>query len=213
MRADQAARQPIGLTSFDPNGYEELRDNPAATLPAIGVVVGATILAALGGLLWAALAAAPPPIFNVDIQHFLVASVLIGSLLQVVLWVAWVVLAYVFLRTIYLIEGVQFTGLVRTMGFAFAPMGLQIFLVFPVLEFPIGLIAIGLTFGCTVLAVRAASGATPAQALVSAGAGFVLFAMALGLLGNSDADLAPGIWALDPNAISIRLELNPDSGR
>jgi len=62
--------------------------------------------------------------------------------------------------------------------------------------------------GCSVLAVRAASGASPGQALMATMAGFAVFALVLGILGNSDTDLAPGIFALDPNAISVRLQLD-----
>jgi hypothetical protein len=93
------------------------------------------------------------------------------------------------------------------MGFAFAPMAFQILLVFPVMEFPIGLFAVGATAAGSVLAVRSVSGASPGQALVSTLAGFLIFVLFLGILGNSDTDLAPGIFSLDPNAISVSLEL------
>jgi hypothetical protein len=208
MTLNTSGRRVVGAISFSPDAYEELRDDPSATVYAVAVVVIATLLAAIGGLLWASIAAAPPEIFNVDVARFFQRSVVIGSIVQVALWAAWVAVTYLFLRHIYLLTDVEPRALVRTMGFAFAPMALQILLVFPVLEFPIGLIAIGATVGCTVLAVRAASGATPAQALVSTVAGFALFALALGFLGTSDSDLAPGIFALDPNSISVGLKLD-----
>ena len=75
------------------------------------------------------------------------------------------------------------------------------------------MIALGATFGCTVLAVRAASGATPGESLLSTLAGFALFVLVLGMLGTSDVDLAPGIFALDPNSLSVALELDLDAGR
>jgi hypothetical protein len=37
--------------------------------------------------------------------------------------------------------------------------------------------------------------------------------LALGMLGTSDVDMAPGIFALNPNALSIALELDLDAGR
>ena len=213
MTFGQARRRAFSVASFDPGAYDELRDDPAATVYAVGVVVVATALAAIGGLLWAMIAAAPPPIFEVNVPRFILRSVVLGSLLQVGLWLAWVWMAYVFLRAVFFVADISLIRLVRTMGFAFAPMALQVLLVFPVLEFPIGLIALGATVGGSVLAVRAASGATPGQALVATVAGFAIFALGLGILGTSDTDLAPGIFALDPNAISVNLKLNPDSGR
>jgi hypothetical protein len=60
----------IGIAAFDPSAYEELRDDPAATLFAVVVVIAATLLAALGGLLWVLVAAAPPEIYEVDVGRF-----------------------------------------------------------------------------------------------------------------------------------------------
>jgi len=133
--------------------------------------------------------------------------VVLGSLLQVAMWVVWVGVTRFWLTQIYMVRDVPLPSLLRTMGFAFAPMALQFFIFLPVIEFPLGIIAVAGTVGCTVLAVRAASGATPGQALIATMAGFVFFALALGMLGNSDTDLAPGIFALDPNAVSVSLKL------
>ncbi len=213
MTLNQASRRLVGVASLNPDAYEELRDDPAATVYAVGVVVVATVLAALGGLLWGRFSASPPPIFDVDVNRFFIRSVVLGSIFQVALWALWVGVTWFYLRQIFLLADVTPQSLVRTMGFAFAPMALQLLLFMPVLEFPIGLIALGATVACSVLAVRAASGATPGQALVATLVGFMLFVLGLGLLGNSDADLAPGIFALDPNAISVSLKLDTNAGR
>jgi hypothetical protein len=208
MTLNRTGRRVAAAVSLSPDAYEELRDDASATVYAVAIVVLATLLAAIGGLLWARIAAAPPEIFDVDVARFFQRSVIVGSIAQVALWFAWVAVTYVVLRYVFLVPDVEPQALVRTMGFAFAPMAIQILLVFPVLEFSIGLIAIGATVGCSVLAVRAASGATPGQALMATVAGFALFALALGFLGTSDSDLAPGIFALDPNSISVGLQLD-----
>ena len=213
MTLNQAGRRLASAASFDPNAYDELRDDPAATPVAVGVVIVATLLAATGGFLWALIAAAPPQIYKIALAHFLLRSVLLGSILQIALWFVWVAVTWFYLRNVYLLREVSIQRLLRTMGFAFAPMALQILLWFPVVEFPVGLIALAATFGCTVLAVRAAAGSTPAQALISTLMGFALFVLALGILGTSDSDLAPGIFALDPNSLSVAVELDLDSGR
>ncbi len=213
MSVNQVSRRLVGAASLNPDAYEELRDDPAATVYAVGVVVVATVLAALGGLLWGRFAASPPPIFDVDVARFVQRSILIGSVAQIGLWFAWVYVTWWFLRGAFGVVGVAPLQLARTMGFAFAPMALQLLLVFPVLEFPIGMIALGATVGCSVLAVRAASGATAGQAIIATVVGFAIFALGLGILGTSDSDMAPGIFALDPNSISVGLELDPDSGR
>jgi hypothetical protein len=167
----------------------------------------ATVLQALGGVLWGQFAASPPPVFQVDLRHLVLYSAVFGSLIQIAVWGGWVAITWFWLRYILYVEDVQWQRLVRTMGFAFAPMGVQLLLVFPVLEFPVGLFAVGATIAGSVLAVRAASGASPGQAVFATLMGAFLFVLVLGVLGNSDTDLAPGIFALDPNAISVRLEL------
>lgn len=207
MTSNQTGRTLIGIVSFSPDAYEGLRDNAEATAPAIAVVVIATVLSALGGMIWARFSAAPPETLQVDVSHFFLNSMVLGSLIQIAMWFAWVTMTWWFLRYGFVVEPFSWLSLVRTMGFAFAPMALQILVAFPVLEFPIGMMAVGATFGCSVLAVRAATGAPPGAALLATFAGFALFTLALGVLGNTDTDLAPGIFALDPNAISVALQL------
>ena len=208
MTFNQAGRRMVSAASFNPDSYEDLRDNPSATVYAVGVVVLSTLLAAAGGLLWANFAAAPPEIFNVDVGHFFIRSVLIGSVFQIALWFVWVGLTWFFLRQIFFVTDVTMQSLIRTMGFAFAPMAFQLLLVFPVLEFPVGMFAVAATAACSVLAARAASGATSGQSLIATMAGFLVFVLVLGMLGTSDTDLAPGIFALDPNSISVYLKLD-----
>lgn len=201
------ARHIRSVTNFSPTAFAELRDDPTATVPAVGVVVVATLLAALGGLFWALVGASPPPIFTVDIPRFVVRSVMLGSFIQVGMWCAWVGMTWFVLRHIFFVEDVTWRRLARAMGFAFAPMALQILLLFPVLEFPVGLIALGATVAASATAVQAAAASTQQQALIATVVGFALFALVLGILGNSDTDLAPGIFALDPNAVSVGLKL------
>ena len=213
MRLDEAGRRALGVASFNPTDYEELRDDPTATVFAVGVVIVATILQALGGFLWALFGATPPPIYDVDMSHFLRNSVVLGSVLQIALWFGWVGMTWFWLRNILFVPDASWARLLRTMGFAFAPMAIQILLVFGNLEVPVGLLALGATAACSVLAVRAATGATPGQAALATIMGFFVFVFFLGLSGTSDTDLAPGIFALDPNSYSVRLQLDVDAGR
>jgi hypothetical protein len=95
-------------------------------------------------------------------------------------------------------------SLFRVMGVAFLPMGLQVFLPPPGIELAAAALAFGYTIAATVVGVRTAAGTTPLRALVSVLAGFVLFAVVLGLLGNGNGDRAPGIFALDPVPASVQ---------
>ena len=91
------------------------------------------------------------------------------------------------------------------MGYGFAPMALQILLFIPALDQPIGIIALGVTFYVETYAIQTATDASPAQAFSASLFGFVCFCAILGILGNGATDLAPGIFALDPNSLSVGL--------
>lgn len=183
------------------------------TAGALAVVIAATALSALGGLIWAAFAATPPPIFTVDLPRFLVRSILLGSLVQITFWFVWMTVTWLFLRHVFLLRAARWRELVRVCGYAFAPMALQVLMLVQVLEFPVGMIAVAATFGVTLSAVSAVSHAGFARAFVATLAGFMVFTVALGVLGNDDWDLAPGIFALNPNGASLGVKLNPDFRR
>jgi hypothetical protein len=48
MTFNQARQRVLSAASFDPDTYDDLRDDPTATAYAVAVVVGSTLLAARG---------------------------------------------------------------------------------------------------------------------------------------------------------------------
>jgi len=186
---------------LDEQAYQELRATPAETVPAIVVVVVAGLLAGLGGFIWTFVSAE-----QVDHTRFLLRSLLLGSVLQTGAFFLWTAITARILQRIFALH-TTYSQLVRVMGYAFAPVGLQLFIFPPALDQPIGIIALAVTLYTTAFAVQACSRAMPAQAFTSCLAGFAVFCILLGILGNGDWDLAPGIFALDPNAFSVGLDL------
>ena len=184
--------------ALDPEAYKEIADDGRATVAAVGVVVAATILAGLGGLFWTQWGGRWPAnaIFETDIPHFVSRSVIAGGLIQVVMWLVWVGLTGLYLRAFG--EAVDWGRLVRVMGFAAAPLGLQIALAPRGLEIAVGALAFGLTGAAMITAVRAATGAAAGRVTLSVLAGFALFAITLSLLGSGNRDLAPGLFAIEP---------------
>ena len=81
-----------------------------------------------------------------------------------------------------------------------------------VVSSPIGIAPVWVAAaGAIVLALRERP--RPLELLRAAEPGFLVFVLALGILGTSDVDMAPGIFALDPNSLSIALELDLSAGR
>jgi hypothetical protein len=186
---------------LDAESYEELRTTPADTLAAATVVLAASYLAGFGGLIWTFTAAE-----YADHLRFFVRSFLLGSAIQALTFLLWVAIATLVLERVFRVPA-RFPELLRVMGFAFAPIALQIAIFIPVLDQPIGIIALAATFYCSAYAIQVSTMATAGQAFCATLLGFSAFCLILGILGNGTLDLAPGLFALDPNSLSVGLTL------
>ncbi|MGI8550264.1 MAG: hypothetical protein ACR2PL_05605 [Dehalococcoidia bacterium] len=184
---------------LDEHAYDEVRATASESLSALVVVFLATSFAGLGGLLWTFIAAD-----HADHGRFFLRSVVFGSVLQVFFFLVWVLVVAAVLQRIYRVR-VTYLELLRVMGYAFSPIGLQLFIFVPALDQPIGIITLAGAFYLATHAIRSTTTATAGQALTASLLGFTLFCAALGILGNGDSDLAPGIFALDPTSLSVGL--------
>lgn len=178
------------LIRLDTSVFEEVRLDPAATLPAIFVVAASTFLAGLGGWLWWLWEGRP------DAGEVFVESVILGSLFAVALWIVWLLVAHVILTQIFR-EEADWQQMLRTMGMAAAPLGISVAMVIPGIRFGIALTSIALFFGLTTIAIQSVTAAGPARVLIANLAGFAVWAIVLGLLVTSDTYLAPGIFLFD----------------
>ncbi len=181
---------------LDSETFQEVRAEPTDTLSGLLVVVGASYLAGLGGLIWTFTAAS-----YVDHLRFFVRSFAVGAALQVLVFLVWVFVATTVLTSVYRVP-VRYAELFRVMSFAFAPVALELLVFIPVFDQPIGLIALAAAFLVSTYAIQISTVATPGQAFVACLAGFAVFCLVMGILGNGWTDLAPGIFALDPNSLS-----------
>lgn len=178
------------LASLDTDVFDEVRADATATLPAIIVVVASTLLAGIGGWLWWIVAD-----FGGSSKVF-VQSVIIGTIISVAIWFVWVAVTYVVLTQLLRARG-DIQELIRVMGFASAPLALTVLMFIPGIDFGIGLLAIGLFFGTTMLAVQSATDAPAGRALIATTAGFAVWAIVLGLLTTGTKTWAPGFFVLD----------------
>lgn len=186
---------------LDHQTLEEVGITPEDTIPALLVVICASFSAGLGGLLWTFVAAD-----YADHLRFFVRSFLAGSALQIAAFFVWLVITRFVLRGLFQVQ-TTYGGLLRVMGYAFAPVALQLMIFIPALDQPIGILSLAATFYITTYAVQVTTDATPGQAFSACLLGFATFCAILGILGNGATDLAPGIFALDPNSLSVGLTL------
>lgn len=179
------------LAMLDTSVFDEVKDDPASTLPAAIVAVVSTFLTGIGGWLWWQMQDG-----SVEGGKFFMKSAVFGSIFAIVLLGVWVGITYVMLSQVFRARA-DVQQLVRVMGFGSAPLALGILLFIPKLDFGIGLTSIALLFGSTTLAVQSATDAPAGRALAANAAGFAVWAIVLGFLvmGTYPWDsYAPGIF-------------------
>jgi branched-subunit amino acid transport protein AzlD len=189
------------LARLDLTVFDDVKDEAAATAPALAVMVVASFAAGLGSWLWW-ITLDFHGVSQKNGEAFLKTFIL-GGILQAALWLLWVYIAAMLLSRIFGARA-DLNRMIRTMGLAFAPMVITILMVIDVLAVPFAIIALGATLLLSNAAMQAATDAEPRQVILSNLAGFLVFAIALGLLGNVAqihdlGGIAPGIFFVPLN--------------
>ena len=188
------------LIRLDLTVFDDIRSEPSATPSAIVIVFGASVMAGIGSWLWAV------QWHGVEATDVFIKSLVVGSILQTLAWFIWVYLVFQVLVRAYGAR-VDFSELIRTMGFAFAPMGMSILIAVVGFTVPFGVFSIVGAVLLTYFATEAASNAEPRQILVANFAGFAVFAVVMGVLANIGevsstggaqiGGLSPGLFFFD----------------
>src|SRR3989304_7283494 len=76
------------LLRLDPSVFDEVRQDPAATVPAVFVLVASTFLSGVGGWLWWIVQD-----FG-NVGRVFVQSLILGSVFSVALWIVWLFVAW-----------------------------------------------------------------------------------------------------------------------
>ncbi len=183
------------LLRLDLSVFDEIRSDPSATPGAIIVVAAASVMAGIGSWLWAVQTR------GVDGSEVFYKSLVVGSILQTLAWFVWVYFVFQILARGYGARTDIFE-LIRTMGFAFAPVGLGLLIAISGFTVPFGVISLAGAVLLTHFAIQSSSSAEPQQALVANFVGFLFFAVVMGVLANiaetdSVGGLSPGLFYFD----------------
>jgi hypothetical protein len=189
------------LANLDMTVFDEVRNNPAATIPGVLVAGASMLIAGIGGWLWWVVRGYPTtddsPLPATDV---LVHSGLIGGVLATALWgFIWILIVYVMLTQVFR-HHAYVEQLLRVTGIAVAPMALMGLMFVPGISFAIGISALALTVALTNLAIKSVTDADDAQVLVANLFGFFVWSAALTLLARAVEPHAPGVFLF--NAIS-----------
>ena len=193
MDAGLLADRLIRLVRLDTSVFDEVRQDPAATIPAVVVAAASTFLAGIGGWLWWWVQDYG------DSGDIFIKSTIIGSLLSIVLWVLWLLVSWVILTQVFR-EEADWQQMLRTMGMATLPLALSAIMFVPLISFGVALASIALFFGLTTIAIQAVTPANAARVLVANLAGFAVWAIILGLMVGTDDQYAPGVFLYDAPA-------------
>ena len=165
------------LLRLDLSVFEDIRSDPSATPTAVIVVASASVMAGIGSWLWAV------QWRGVDATDVFIKSLVIGSILQTAAWFIWVYLVFQVLARAYGAR-TDFLELVRTMGFAFASVGLGILIAITAFAVPFGVVSIAGAVVLSYFAIQSVTTAEPQQVLVANLTGFIVFAVVMGILAN-----------------------------
>jgi hypothetical protein len=143
----------IRLLRLDFSAFDEIRGDPNTTTSAILVVYIASLLAGIGSWLWAVQSR---DFEGLDRTDIFVKSLVIGSFAQTIFWFAWVYIVYQVIVRAYG-SAVHFLDLIRTMGYAFAPVAISIFIAIGGFAVPFGLLAFGIALLLTSAAIQSAA--------------------------------------------------------
>jgi len=180
------------LARLDLTVFEEVRSSPSATPGAIVVVFLASVLAGIGSFGWAVQTE------GVDDSEVFVKSLVIGSILQTLAWFIWVYLVFQVLARAYGAR-TDFYELIRSMGFAFAPVAMSVLVAITAFAVPFGVAALAGATLFSHFAIQSSSSAEPRQVLIANFVGFLSFAVVMGVLANiaeinTVGGLAPGLF-------------------
>ncbi len=199
MRLQNTNLQTVGgwvgrLLRLDFSAFEEIRAEPSATMGALIVVLGASVLAGLGSWLWALQSS---DLRGVGGAEVFIKSSILGSIIQTFVWFLWVYLSYQVLVRAYGAR-TDFAELTRTMGFAFAPVALNLLIAIIGFAVPFGIIAFAMAVLITNVAIQQTSGVEVHEATMANISGFAAFVIVMGVFANiaevgTFGGLAPGI--------------------
>ncbi len=169
----------LRMLFLDTSVFDEVRDDERELGSALVVAGGACLLAGLGAWLhWEVSELSPPNAF--------VNGFLLGSLFLAAMYGATSLLVYVLMVQFFRVQ-VDLLAIVRTMGYAAAPLALSVGMFVPVLYPLFALMPLALLLVAMIYAVQSATGAAPVQAVVSCLLGFGMLVLVLGVVAISSS--------------------------
>ena len=176
------------LARLDTTVFDEVRNAASETIPALAVVIGSTLLSAIGVWLWLTL-----EVDGLDTAQVILKLVILGTAVTVGAWALWALVTQVVLLNVFGVQADRMS-LIRCMGYAAAPAAAMLLMLVPTIGLGIGIAATVAWFTLTNYAIQAAApAARPNQVVLANIAGFAVFAVLMALLADTTG-WSPGLF-------------------
>ena len=166
------------LIMLDATVFPEVRDDRSFTPVVAGLAAGAVFLAGLGAFLYGQTVLPFTP------DNWFLETAIMGSIFTIILLAASIALTYVVLAEIFKVS-VTLDGLGRVLALCYTVYALSFFVFLPEVGFTFGMLSIAAMFYYSVTGLRAAAPeASAGAAVLSVGAGFVLWITVMALISD-----------------------------
>lgn len=173
------------LALLDLDVFDDLRFDPAATIPSLIVAAVSMVMLGLGGWFWWITSGLG------DTGAVFVKTVILGTAFGLAAWLLWLLVIYAVLRRTSHIT-MQVEQLIRGAGFAASPLVIALGMAIPSIAFGVGLLALVAWAGATHVAVERAVGRGGGDVLAANLAGFGAWVILMSLLATGTNQIGPG---------------------
>ncbi len=166
------------LIMLDTTVFPEVRDDRSFTLVAAGLAAGAVVMAGLGAFLYGETVLPFTP------DNWFLETAVMGSIFTIILLAAAIALTYLVLAEVFKVQ-ITLDGLGRVLALSYTAYALSFLVFLPEVGFTFGVLSIAAMFYYAVSGVRAAAPeASAGAAVLSVGAGFVLWITVMALISE-----------------------------
>ena len=166
------------LIVLDTTVFPEVRDDRSFTLVAAGLAAGAVVMAGLGAFLYGETVLPFTP------DSWFLETAVLGSIFTIILLAAAIALTYLVLAEVFKVQ-ITLDGLGRVLALSYTAYALSFLVFLPEVGFTFGVLSIAAMFYYAVSGVRAAAPeASAGAAVLSVGAGFVLWITVMALISE-----------------------------
>jgi len=181
------------LARLDTTVFDEVRDDPNETIPAVIIAAISSLLAGLGAFLWWKV------VPDSELDSLFVNTVILGSIFLLAMYGVAALVIYVVMAQMYRVQA-DLQSLIRVMGYASIPLAACILMLIPIVWPVFAIVPLALLLVMMIYAVQSATGADSNQVVIASVIGLSVLVLVCGLIANAgdifDTPMGAGIFGV-----------------